>query len=246
MKSLNYQIVNTTQHNNLLIDIKHNIRKGKTEYEEVLAWFFERLGVKYFSYVYMEYVPAEVEEAVILGNYPRDWVKSYEASFLFREDPVIHHASTTTSGFFWSEAVDDKASSKRLFDMSSQYGIEKGFTVPLHEPGFAFGSMHFPTSKDNSEFTSIINNYSYLINAVCQMAHQQRPSLARPEQYQRFSLREGECLQWMAMGKTYGEIAIILDISERTVKFHAQNIMNKMKAVNIKQAMTKALRLNLI
>lgn len=230
----------------LLTEIQHNIAKGAPEYIEVLSWAFEKIGIAHFSYVYVGYLPPEVDKAVILGNYPKDWVKIYESHALYRSDPIINHSSTTSSAFFWKSSLKRDNESKYIFDMSAQYGIEQGFTVPVHEPGCAFGSMHLATSQDNSEFKNIVNNNSYLISTISYIAHQQRPNHARLESYQRLTKREVECLHWVAMGKSYGEISLILKISERTVKFHAQNIIKKMNAVNIKQAMTKALRMNLI
>lgn len=52
--------------------------------------------------------------------------------------------------------------------------------------------------------------------------------------------REDSVLHWMVMGKTNWEISQILQISERTVKFHLKNIFRKLNAVNRVQAVTKA------
>lgn len=46
------------------------------------------------------------------------------------------------------------------------------------------------------------------------------------------SHRERDIFYWMMHGKTNWEIATILDISERTVKFHAANIIRKLDANN--------------
>lgn len=230
----------------ILTEIQHNIGKGAPEYVEVLSWAFEKIGIANFSYVYVGYLPPEADKAVILGNYPKDWVKLYESDALYRNDPIINHSSTTSAAFFWKGSLRKDNKSKHIFDMSAQYGIEQGFTVPVHEPGCAFGSMHLASSKENLEFKKIVQNHSYLISTISYIAHQQRPSLARLKPYRRLTEREAECLHWVAMGKSYGEIALILSISERTVKFHAQNIIKKLDSVNIKQAMTKALRMNLI
>lgn len=230
----------------LLTEIEQNIGKGASEYTEVLSWAFEKIGIVHFSYVYVGYIPSEVDKAIILGNYPKDWVKTYESMALYRNDPIINHSSTTSAAFFWKGSLREDNKSKHIFDMSAQYGIEQGFTIPVHEPGCAFGSMHLATSKDNTEFQNLVENHSFLISTISYIAHQQRPPLARLEQYPPFTEREVECLKWVAMGKSYGEIALILSISERTVKFHTQNIIKKMDAVNIKQAMTKSLRMNLI
>ena len=49
-------------------------------------------------------------------------------------------------------------------------------------------------------------------------------------------IEEKEVLNWVKEGKTAGEISQILSISERTVKFHIQNILRKVDAVSRAQA----------
>lgn len=52
--------------------------------------------------------------------------------------------------------------------------------------------------------------------------------------------REVEVLRWTARGKGCWETAAILHITERTVKFHLQNVYRKLNAVNRAQAVAKA------
>ncbi|AQU81284.1 MULTISPECIES: LuxR family transcriptional regulator [unclassified Halomonas] len=230
----------------LLAEVKHNISKRESEYKDVLSWAFEKIGITYFSYVYVGRRPSEADKAIILGNYPKDWVDLYESHALFRKDPVINHSFRTSTAFFWGQVKGKGNNSEHIFDLSAQYGIEQGFTIPVHDPGCAFGSMHFAASQDDSEFLELIEKHSDLISIISYIAHQQRPVVEDVETYPRLTEREIECLHWVAMGKSYGEIALILSVSERTIKFHAQNIIKKMNSINIRQAMTKALQLNLI
>lgn len=58
--------------------------------------------------------------------------------------------------------------------------------------------------------------------------------------------REIECLQWIAGGKTSGEIGIILSISESTVNFHLKNTLIKLNSTNRVQAVAKAVHSRLI
>ncbi|MGV5212232.1 LuxR C-terminal-related transcriptional regulator, partial [Pseudomonas aeruginosa] len=60
------------------------------------------------------------------------------------------------------------------------------------------------------------------------------------------SHREREILQWTADGKSSGEIAIILSISESTVNFHHKNIQKKFDAPNKTLAAAYAAALGLI
>ncbi len=46
------------------------------------------------------------------------------------------------------------------------------------------------------------------------------------------SSREREVIEWLSHGKNTWEISSILGISESTVKFHINNIMRKLDAVN--------------
>lgn len=58
------------------------------------------------------------------------------------------------------------------------------------------------------------------------------------------SVRETEVLEWMASGKTNKEIAMILDLSQFTIKNHVANIYSKLTVVNRAQAIEKAIRLH--
>lgn len=52
--------------------------------------------------------------------------------------------------------------------------------------------------------------------------------------------REKEILKWVSVGKSCGETGLILGITERTIKFHLQNVYRKLEVVNRAQAVTVA------
>ncbi|MEQ1638459.1 MAG: LuxR C-terminal-related transcriptional regulator [Methylococcales bacterium] len=58
--------------------------------------------------------------------------------------------------------------------------------------------------------------------------------------------REKEVLRWTADGKTAGEIADIMTISERTVNFHINYVLDKLGAANKTAATVQAVLLGLI
>lgn len=58
--------------------------------------------------------------------------------------------------------------------------------------------------------------------------------------------REGEVLHWIAQGKGCWETGHIVGCSERTVKFHLQNIYRKLNVVNRAQAVAKAAQTHLL
>lgn len=62
----------------------------------------------------------------------------------------------------------------------------------------------------------------------------------------RLTPREREVLQWVALGKTYWEIARILGISERTVRHFMAACREKLGAVSNKQAVARAVAARIV
>lgn len=60
------------------------------------------------------------------------------------------------------------------------------------------------------------------------------------------SKREKDILCWIAEGKSNGDVSVILKISERTVRFHINNIMKKLDAMNRTHAVAIAMREEII
>ena len=55
--------------------------------------------------------------------------------------------------------------------------------------------------------------------------------------------RERQCLSWVARGKTVADIAVLVQISPRTVAFHLDNARRKLNAGSIAQCVVEAFRL---
>lgn len=56
------------------------------------------------------------------------------------------------------------------------------------------------------------------------------------------TLREVECLRWVAKGKTDQEVARILSVSARTVRFHVHNAKTKLNVATRIQTVTTLMR----
>jgi DNA-binding CsgD family transcriptional regulator len=54
--------------------------------------------------------------------------------------------------------------------------------------------------------------------------------------------RERDCLSWAALGRTYQEIAGVLDVSPRTVEHYLAVARRKLGAVSTTQAVGMAMR----
>ena len=76
---------------------------------------------------------------------------------------------------------------------------------------------------------------------IFDLLNQAREALDNP-----LTARETEVLEWAANGKTSGEIAQILALSDHTINTYMNSAMRKLDCVNRTQLVAKALRLHLI
>lgn len=219
---------------------------SKEEYVEVLSWIFSTLGIHKFAYVHLEPTPFENSKISIHSNYSAEWVETYRKNAFYKSDPVMANSAITSSPFFWDEIPEETDSNSEIFEQSASYGIKQGFSIPIHEPGRAFGSIHLSSEENDPDFAPNVRSNILIIKALSIIAHQYRPIEISTETTLKLTPREIEFLHWLSFGKSYKEIGQIMTITERTVKFYAKQITEKLDCINVKQAMTKALQLNLI
>ncbi|NUT67961.1 LuxR family transcriptional regulator [Pseudomonas corrugata] len=232
---------------NLIQEVENNISGvSEEEYTEILGWIFSKLGIDKFAYVHLEPTPSNNSKVSIYSNYPSEWVDTYRKNSLYKSDPVMANTAITAIPFFWNEIPAEIDNNPEIFDQSASYGIKQGYTVPIHEPGRAFGSLHLSSEENDPDFPTIVRSNLFIIKTLSVIANQYRPMETASESNLKLSPREIEFLRWLALGKNYKEIGLIMNITERTVKFHAKQMTEKMDCTNVKQAMIKAVQLNFV
>jgi DNA-binding NarL/FixJ family response regulator len=70
--------------------------------------------------------------------------------------------------------------------------------------------------------------------------------LSKEKNISPLSRREKEVLKWLKKGKSSWDISVILGITERTVNFHINNIMQKLDAITRTQAVAVAIEKGLV
>jgi DNA-binding CsgD family transcriptional regulator len=134
-------------------------------------------------------------------------------------------------------------------DMTNFFGramTEAAIVVPIHLPYGQIGAVSFQPAfgAPNGDLGDIFTEFGDLLGALARKfvssyvkvmsRHKGIPSGVK------LSKREIECLRWAAVGKTDGEIALILERSCATIRFHIHNAAIKLNAVSRSQAVFKA------
>ncbi|WP_035584334.1 MULTISPECIES: LuxR family transcriptional regulator [unclassified Halomonas] len=226
----------------ILQEVKNTLSRDDCSwYSEVLSWAFAKLSIPYFSYVCIYRHETQHSKAVIEGNYPHEWVEKYRQSNLYQKDPVIKTASRSSIPFCWTE---HHLYQDAIFKESSAYGIEQGYSIPIHEPGVSFGLVNFAAPSDHDKVKTLVERELETFIYLAHLSHMYRPNYMMPTKNKILTERESECLYWASMGKTYAEVGMILGITERTVKYHINVSATKLNACNVRQALTAAIKNN--
>lgn len=179
-------------------------------------------------------------------SYPVDWMKSYSRNKLFLLDPVAIESTQMTKPFTWQEAynnAEDTSALRQFINEAEAFGLKEGLTYSYNtsqtETAATLISLETSKHQVGAEYFAIVEYIlPHLHEAVTRLYGTNRELEVLPE----FTIREKETLKWAYEGKTAWEIGVILSISERTVKFHLNNIYQKLNVANRSQAVAKAIR----
>ncbi|MFQ5465430.1 MAG: LuxR C-terminal-related transcriptional regulator [Thermodesulfobacteriota bacterium] len=169
---------------------------------------------------------------IINGNYPVEWLTVYGGEELYKIDPLIHRNFGNPGPQIWEETYSMYSEDlSPTFLTSKDFGLNHGISSGLYNNHNLTGSLiSFSASTKNFG-----NHQKGILDAVTPHLHQaliRVHKLLRVRSDNPLSEREKEIMHWVKDGKTNWEISTILNISERTVKFHVQNIERKLDAVN--------------
>lgn len=191
---------------------------------------------------------------IINVNFPEQWLNLYFKNNLFKYDPIVLNHSSPNA-MIWSQVAstlnDEK--SKLVFDHAQAFGLFEGVSYGIEDHKTKISSI-FSLSGFSEK---IPGHHIALFETIVPHLHQALFKLNQDDadiqdshnkivKSSILSHREKEILNWIMVGKSNWEISIILNISERTVKFHVSNILKKLDTVSRTHAVAIALNIGLI
>jgi LuxR family transcriptional regulator, quorum-sensing system regulator CviR len=147
----------------------------------------------------------------------------------------------------WSHLKHGKGASS--MQLAKDYGYLDGWShANYHATNAAVSVISFAGKKvDNDHRTTSILKYimPHLADSFMSIFN---PDLSKLREGTRFHVtpRELEILKWLGHGKSTWDISVILSRSERVVKWHVNNLMQKLSAQNRTQAVAIGMRLGLL
>lgn len=214
---------------------------GEEAFHQGILAFAAAMGCEFVLYCYTQSVYCRGGEIrmVNLSN-PPEWMAEYAREVFLAHDPVRHEmerrlaAGMRLSCIHW-DTYDWQPSEQeaRVIERRRQHGLLYGFSTYCDSAG-----------KDFTFLLSLASRATLVDQRLATMSELLVPHLMATRKrldilslVQRLSDKEQQLVQWLIRGKSNGEIAQHLQLTDNTVKFHLKNIFGKLNVANRQQAL---------
>jgi len=191
--------------------------------------FISRLGYSYFIGADAAKVVGGVREATFCGDAPADFLEMIDREIVMERHPFVLSALADQP---WIELLHDTV----------KHG--EGLIVPVYRDNelLAFFNFAGPSPNLSAIARSSLQVLAHAaFDRYIEMRDQTGPQISPT-----LSVRETQCLRYIATGHEDAQISQILGISPRTVRFHVDSAKTKLGAGSRVQAIAKALRDHII
>ncbi|MBU1377461.1 MAG: LuxR C-terminal-related transcriptional regulator [Alphaproteobacteria bacterium] len=175
---------------------------------------------------------------------PPGWVPHYAERGYDRLSPVTG-ASQQATGFRWTVGQWDGRLSREQRTWRDDVlgaGMAGGLSIPDHSQG-ARKALVLSGPVDDADPDDLT---ALRLAGVEALRRMHELTLETPRPTRTLSPREGECLSWVAQGKSDWEIGQILGLSEKTVNHHVERAKRRLSVPTRVQAVVAAVVGNLI
>lgn len=222
--------------------IKHSIseRDGLAAIENALEWLRQECRCE--RALFYQFKGASLL-TLATSNVDDAWSRFYQRGKMLADDPVIRCYRNQMGFIEWRDAFRQYPTSPACLKAAQRYGL-----LPAQSYGYTSycrgmnGVISVCTLAGLHR--SLTSEDKYLLSSLVPVLHM----VGRGTQLRSQGLteRELEILGWAREGKTSGEIALMREVSEATIKYHFKVIYGKLGVANRAQAVGEALCRGLI
>ncbi|MCQ4266888.1 LuxR family transcriptional regulator [Pseudomonas stutzeri] len=229
----------------------HDLSKAGSldDMRAVLDRLFSGLGIAQYAFVRVDSTVLATAP-LLVSNHHTCWQQLYRRHGYQCIDPFVRYARSCPLPFLWRD-VGPRTSccspDAAFLACARRHGIDvcRGASIPVHVRGEQLALLSISQVAGDGHGREICIRDALLLSGVATTLHLRVGQLMADSRPRSLTGRERECLLWASRGKAQEEIAVILGLRPRTVRFHQENAMCKLGARNIAAAVGMATALGL-
>jgi LuxR family quorum-sensing system transcriptional regulator CciR len=217
--------------------------------EQALKAIAANIGILHISYFPL--CSQKSEDANLMRaicTYPVAWQARYFKKQYTRIDPVLARGSEAVLPFDWDELPKDDPAARAFFDDAVDHEVGRnGLSIPVRNRQGVRSLVSFTSNHSKDDWTEYksrnmvkLQPLAVLIDSAAGINFKLTPEPVE------LSKREEECLIWAARGKTYHDIAGILNLSFASVKTYLDTARHKLSCINLTHAVAVAIATGVI
>ncbi|MBO6727972.1 LuxR family transcriptional regulator (plasmid) [Nitratireductor rhodophyticola] len=219
-----------------------------TRIPALLCRLLEIYGLKSVAYLGSGLSAQPGQGPYLAVTYSDDWVDHYKAQRFVDVDPAVQIGMRRMLPIDWDTFDRRDKNVRRLFGEAAEFGLgRRGISLPVHGQHGDRALVSITSDASDRDWRHLRLYYMRDFQMLALHMHQ---AILRLEgqrmETASLSPRERECLSWVAEGKTAWETAIILGLSEHTVRCYLESARHKLGAANNTHAVNKAGKANLL
>jgi LuxR family transcriptional regulator, quorum-sensing system regulator CinR len=180
-------------------------------------------------------------------TYPDSWIKRYLQMGYVDIDPVVREGFLRTLPFDWTELkIQSAAEGSFLMDALAHGVGPHGLSIPVRSKHGHRALFSISFSRSAEEWKAFRDFSLPMLTQIANRVHRRVIDEIFGEDRPHLTLRELDCLRWLARGKNTSEIAVILNISPHTARDYLKSSRFKLDSVTSAQAISKAVKLGLL
>jgi DNA-binding CsgD family transcriptional regulator len=199
--------------------------------EQTLKAIAANIGVLHIAYAPL--CSQKSEDANLLSaicTYPVAWQARYFKKQYARIDPVIAHGSEAVLSFDWDELPKDDLATQAFFDDAADHDVGRnGLSIPVRNRKGVRSLVSFTSNHSKDAWAEYKSRNMVKLQPMAVLIDSAAGTNFKltPEPVE-LSKREEDCLIWAARGKTYHDIAGLLNLSFASVKGYLDTARHKL------------------
>jgi len=222
---------------------------NEQDIEQTLKAIAADIGVLHISYIRFSHDrSSDTSLLTAFVTYSIRWQHRYFEKQYVLVDPVVTRGSKAVLPFDWEELATDDPAVLAFFADALRHDVgSNGLSIPVRNRRGAVSVVSFSSNHPREEWIEFkarnmtkLQLMSVLIDSAASI------NLKLSSAPVKLSKREEQCLIWAARGKTYQDIAEILNLSFGSVKSYLDTARHKLNCINLTHAVAVAIATGVI
>ncbi|CAI1601917.1 TPA: LuxR C-terminal-related transcriptional regulator [Serratia fonticola] len=197
--------------------------------EQALQRYLEHINLSKYSILIIN----SSRKSILVTNMPAEWEQDFLSRKLDQTSEIVLMAKNKITPVIWASA---NIKNKEIQYLAEKYNIRNGVTFFMNiKSDRVILTLYFSEIEThfNERYRKEKKDILFQILTLFEKYYTKNIDY-------RLTTREDEIINLLKIGKTYSEIAMVIGVGERTVRFHIKNILEKMKVSSVRYAIFKA------